>query len=103
MIKSNLETRSESRGGTRNVASARGKGNNGLTLCTIKYGDSPLDLSIVTHSIQKNRVSCCWPINLSFQDTFDNGLQDIEVMPFGHAICLRIVRGDSDMLDTMLI
>jgi len=52
-IRSDLDVGSASGTGTRNVASAKSNGNSGSMPCTIKYGESPVDLRIVTCSVQK--------------------------------------------------
>ena len=51
----------------------------------------------------ENRVSSQWPANFSPQGTFDDGLPDIVMTPFNHTICLWVVRGDADMVDSISV
>ena len=47
----------------------------------------------------KYRVSNSMLARLPPGGTFDDGLLDIKITPFNHTICLRVVGGDTDVLD----
>ena len=51
----------------------------------------------------KYQVSKGVPARLPPMGTFDDGLPDIIMMLFDHAISLRIVGGDADMADTISV
>ena len=43
------------------------------------------------------------PVRLSSGGTFDDGLPDIKMMLFNHTIFLRVVVGDTEVLDPVLV